>query len=99
MEAGTSSAQDAAIKGLQEPRSRPMAGGRWTSLWRRPVSTAMRMPWPVVLLAMTLIDLAEVAMFALALPLDPGPAEVDGPLSPGLGLRRSGLRGRPRPIA
>lgn len=59
----------------------------WTSLWRQPVSMAMRMPWPVFFLAMTLIYLAEVLIFALAFQLDAGHVEADG----AMGLPASGI--------
>ncbi len=59
----------------------------WTSLWRQPVSMAMRMPWPVFFLAMTLIYLAEVLIFALAFQLDAGHVEADG----AMGVPASGI--------
>ena len=48
---------------------------------------AMRMPWPVFFLAMTLIYLAEVLIFALAFQLDAGHVEADG----AMGLPASGI--------
>jgi inward rectifier potassium channel len=50
----------------------------WTSLWRQPVSMALRMPWPVFFLAMTSLYLAEVVIFALAFQLDGRHLEGDG---------------------
>ncbi len=65
---------------LSRPARRTLDHQRspWTSLWRQPVSMAMRMPWPVFFLAMTLIYLAEVLVFALGFQLDPGHVEADG---------------------
>jgi inward rectifier potassium channel len=48
---------------------------------------AMRMPWPVFFLAMTLIYLAEVLFFALAFQLDHRHLEADG----AMGLPPSGI--------
>ena len=59
----------------------------WTSLWHQPVSMAMRMPWPVFFLAMTLIYLAEVLLFAVAFQLDSGHLEADG----AMGVPASGI--------
>jgi len=74
---------------LSRPARRTLDHQRspWTSLWRQPVSMAMRMPWPVFFLAMTLIYLAEVLIFALAFQLDAGHVEADG----AMGLPASGI--------
>ncbi len=48
---------------------------------------AMRMPWPVFFLAMTLIYLAEVLLFAVAFQLDSGHLEADG----AMGVPASGI--------
>lgn len=50
----------------------------WSSLWRQPVSMALRMPWPVFFLAMTSLYLVEVVIFALAFQLDGSHLEGDG---------------------
>jgi len=50
----------------------------WTSLWRQPVSMALRMPWPVFFLAMTSLYLIEVVIFAIAFQLDGRHLEGDG---------------------
>lgn len=74
---------------LSRPARRTLDHQRspWTSLWRQPVSMAMRMPWPAFFLAMTLIYLAEVLVFALAFQLDAGHVEADG----AMGLPTSGI--------
>ncbi|PZV04762.1 MAG: hypothetical protein DCF23_05240 [Cyanobium sp.] len=50
----------------------------WRSLWRQPVSMALRMPWPVFFLAMTCLYIAEVVIFALAFQLDASHLDGDG---------------------
>jgi inward rectifier potassium channel len=58
----------------------------WSSLWRQPVSMAMRMPWPLFFLTMAGLYIAEVLIFALAFRLDRIHLEADGAmgLSPSL---------------
>jgi inward rectifier potassium channel len=50
----------------------------WYSLWRQPVSMAMRLPWPLFFLAMAGLYLLEVLIFSLAFQLDRTHLEGDG---------------------
>jgi inward rectifier potassium channel len=50
----------------------------WTSLWRQPVSMAMRMPWPLFFLAMAGLYIVEVLIFAVVFQLDRSHLESDG---------------------
>jgi len=50
----------------------------WTSLWRQPVSMAMRLPWPLFFLAMAGLYITEVLIFVVAFQLDRSHLEGDG---------------------
>ena len=42
----------------------------WLELWRQPLAMLIRMPWPVFVIAMALIYVLEVLLFALVLQTD-----------------------------